>query len=102
MEGRWDTQGCRAQHARWRWCWCFVDSLDPATGIAHEAKTGFTRLSGFVQRQIDKDVVLLAQGRVNGLQWHFYPSSLSGSLGPSRGLLDELRRKGIEYVIHLP
>ena len=70
--------------------------------MAAEAKTGFTRLSAFVQRQIDKDVVLLAQGRVSRLEWHFYPSSASETLGPSRELLDELTAKGIDFVIHLP
>jgi len=45
---------------------------------------------------------LLAQGRVNGLEWHFYPSSASDTLGPSRQLLDELLARGIGYVIHLP
>ncbi len=80
----------------------YVDSYNEATGVAAEAKTGFTRLSAFVQRQIDKDVVLLAQGRVSRLEWHFYPSSASETLGPSRELLDELTAKGIDYVIHLP
>ena len=79
-----------------------VDAFDEATGIAHEAKTGFAKLTPFVQRQIDKDVALLAQGRVNGLEWHFYPSSASDTLGPSRQLLDDLRARGIGYVIHLP
>jgi hypothetical protein len=80
----------------------FVDSYNAATGVAAEAKTGFAKLSPFVQRQIDKDVTLLAQGRVTKLEWHFYPSSASGTVGPSRELLDELTAKGIDYVIHLP
>jgi hypothetical protein len=80
----------------------YVDSYNAATGVAAEAKTGFARLTPFVQRQIDKDVTLLAQGRVTTLEWHFYPSSASGTVGPSQGLLDELRAKGIDYVIHLP
>ena len=80
----------------------YVDSFNEATGVAAEAKTGFARLTPFVQRQIDKDVVLLAQGRVSRLEWHFYPSSASETLGPSRELLDELTAKGIDFVIHLP
>ena len=80
------------------------DGRDAArlTGVAAEAKTGFAKLSPFVQRQIDKDVKLLQQGRVTSLEWHFYPSSASGTVGPSRELLDELTAKGIDYVIHLP
>ena len=80
----------------------YVDSFNEATGVAAEAKTGFARLSPFVQRQIDKDVLLLTQGRVSRLEWHFYPSSASETLGPSRELLDELTAKGIDFVIHLP
>jgi len=80
----------------------YVDSFNEATGVAAEAKTGFARLTPFVQRQIDKDVTLLAQGRVTRLEWHFYPSSASETLGPSRELLDELTAKGIDFVIHLP
>lgn len=80
----------------------YVDAFDEATGIAREAKTGFARLTPFVQRQIDKDVALLGQQRVTGLEWHFYPSSASGTLGPSGELLEELRARGIGYVIHLP
>ena len=53
----------------------FVDSYNAATGVAAEAKTGFAKLTPFVQRQIDKDKLLLAQGRVTKLEWHLYPSS---------------------------
>jgi hypothetical protein len=80
----------------------YIDSFNEATGLAAEAKTGLAKLSPFVQRQIDKDVTLLAQGRVNRLEWHFFPSSASETVGPSRELLDELTSKGIDYVIHLP
>jgi hypothetical protein len=80
----------------------FVDAYDDATGVAAEAKTGLAKLSPFVQRQIDKDVALLAQGRVTKLEWHFYPSAASDTIGPTRELLDELRNRGIDYIIHLP
>lgn len=85
-----------------------VDAFDPVTRVAREAKTGFAKLSDFVQKQIDTDVKLLQQGRIADLEWHFYPSSASETLGPSRELLTELRRpraglpRGIDYVIHLP
>jgi len=81
----------------------------PVAADAHEHRRApargedrFREATPFVQRQIDKDVASLAQGRVNGLEWHFYPSSASDTLGPSRQLLDELRARGIGYVIHLP
>jgi hypothetical protein len=80
----------------------FVDAWNPLTRIAREAKTGYTRLTPFIQRQIDRDVLLRARGTFAGVEWHFFPSSASESLGPSRELLDELRRQGIPYVIHVP
>jgi hypothetical protein len=80
----------------------FVDAWDPVTRVAREAKTGFTRLTPFIQRQIDRDVLLRARGTFAGVEWHFFPSSASDSLGPARELLDELRRQGIPYVIHVP
>lgn len=80
----------------------YVDAWDQITQIAREAKTGYARLTPFVQRQIDKDLRLLADGRAQGIEWHFYPSSITSRLGPSRPLLDELQRRGIAYVIHLP
>lgn len=46
---------------------------------------------------------LLAQNRVSRLEWHFYASKASETIGPSRELLDELAKPpAIRYVIHLP
>ncbi|HYI20263.1 MAG TPA: VWA domain-containing protein, partial [Solirubrobacteraceae bacterium] len=80
----------------------YADSYNATTGVMAEAKTGFARLTPFVQRQIDKDLTLLAQSRVTKIEWHFYTSRWSETIGPSRELLDELTAKGIDYVIHLP
>ncbi len=81
----------------------FVDAwVGEPHNIAREAKTGFTRLSDFVRRQIDKDVLLRDRGVFSEVEWHFFPSARSDTLGPSKELLDELNAKGIPYVIHVP
>ena len=80
----------------------FVDAYDEVADVAREAKTGFTRLTPFVQRQIDRDVLLRARGDFARVEWHFFTSSVSETVGPSAELLSELNRRGIPYVIHLP
>ncbi len=80
----------------------FVDAFDPATLVAREAKTGRADLTPFIQRQIDKDVLLRARGTFSEVEWHFFPSAASETLGPTKALIDELNAKGIPYVIHLP
>jgi len=80
----------------------FVDAFDETLSIAREAKTGIARLTPFVQEQIRKDVLL--KGRLNWskVEWHFFPSSRSNSLGPTKELMEALRDNGIGWVIHLP
>ena len=80
----------------------FVDAFDPATLVAREAKTGRADLTPFIQRQIDKDVLLRGNGSFSQVEWHFFPSAASDTLGPTKALLDELNAKGIPFVIHLP
>jgi hypothetical protein len=80
----------------------YVDAFDPATSIAREAKTGFADLTPFIQKQIDKDVLLRSRGDFSFVEWHFFPSERSSTLGPSRDLIAELKAKNIPYVIHLP
>jgi len=80
----------------------FVDAFDPVTLVAREAKTGRADLTPFIQRQIDKDVLLRARGAFSEVEWHFFPSAASETLGPTKALIDELNAKGIPYVIHLP
>jgi hypothetical protein len=77
----------------------FVDAFDDVTRVAREAKTGFTRLT---QRQIDRDVLLRTRRTFSEVEWHFFGSSASETLGPSAELLAELRRWEIPCVIHLP
>jgi RHS repeat-associated protein len=70
----------------------YVDRL--VDGVAHEAKGGIdVRLNSKIQRQIDKDVELIASGQVRGAHWHFFQ-------GADPELLTELRRNGIDYTVH--
>ena len=80
----------------------FVDSFDETLAIAREAKTGVARLTPFVREQIRKDVLLRSKEGWSRVEWHFFASSRSDSLGPTRELLDALRANGIGWVIHLP
>jgi hypothetical protein len=79
-----------------------VDAFDDTLKIAREAKTGTARLTPFVQKQIDKDVLLRGREGWSKVEWHFFASSRSDSLGPTKELMDELSRNGIGWVIHLP
>ena len=36
------------------------------------------------------------------VEWHFFASSRSDSLGPTKELMDALSANGIGWVIHLP
>jgi hypothetical protein len=91
IEGLRGTQGFR-----------FVDAWDDVLKVAREAKTGFADLTPFIAKQIEKDVLLRARGTFSHVEWHFFPSSATSTLGPSQALLDALRANSIPYVVHLP
>ncbi|UNZ49880.1 hemagglutinin repeat-containing protein [Agrobacterium tumefaciens] len=78
--------------------WRHVDNF--VDDIAREAKTGFVSYSGFVEKQIEKDALLLAQGNAKGVEWHFFRSPATGKVGADPRVLDLLTQKGIPYVIH--
>lgn len=68
-----------------------------------ESKVGYVSLSSFVSRQIARDRLLIARGDVNAVEWHFYPSSRTGKVGPSEALADLLDADPlIPFVVHLP
>lgn len=80
----------------------FVDAFDDTLRIAREAKTGIADLTPFIREQIRKDVLLRTREGWSKVEWHFFASSRSDSLGPTKALMDELRANGIGWVIHLP
>ena len=69
----------------------FVDAFDETLAIAREAKTGVARLTPFVREQIRKDVLLRSKEGWSRVEWHFFASSRSDTLGPTKELMDELR-----------
>jgi hypothetical protein len=70
--------------------------------MAREVKTGYVDLDDFIKAQLDKDQLLVGNNTFAGVEWHFLPSNASGTLGPSKALLDELRRRGIPFYVYLP
>jgi hypothetical protein len=50
------------------------------------------RLTSAIQKQIDKDAELVANGTFDEVVWYFFQ-------GGQQGLLDELTRNGIRYVL---
>ena len=85
--------------ARWTGLgWRRIDVLTSEL-VATESKVGYTRLTPTVQLQIDKDLILLASGRVTGLQWVFTRSEVTGRSGPSPALAAKLERVGIPWFL---
>jgi len=83
-----------------------IDALDP-DGIAHQAYIGyvsnrFTQLENGdkVNEQIEKDVLLMREGKVKAVVWHFYRKKGETRNGPTGPLRKELERQGIIIVIH--
>jgi len=52
-------------------------------GLAIESKVGRTSLTSGIQSQIAKDQLLLQNGDVNGVQWVFGRSRVTGQIGPT-------------------
>ena len=75
-----------------------VDQL--TEGVAHESKVGYQSLTKVINRQIAKDVELLAKGEVKQVIWHFFISPITGKGGASQQLLQKLIDAGIKYIIH--
>lgn len=76
----------------------YVDQF--ANGIANESKVGYTSLTPSVQLQISKDVELLQTEQVQGADWHFFQSPVTGLGGPSQPLMNALQQNGINVIIH--
>ena len=76
----------------------YVDQF--ANGIANESKVGYTSLTQSVQIQISKDVELMQTQQVQGVNWRFFDSPVTGLGGPSRPLLNSLQQNGINVIKH--
>jgi hypothetical protein len=76
----------------------YVDQL--AGGIANESKVGYQSLTPSIQLQISKDAELLNTRAVQGVDWHFFQSPVTGLGGPSQPLFNALQQNGINFIIH--
>lgn len=78
--------------------WRYIDQL--VNEVAHESKVGAASLTQAIQKQILKDMELLATGKIQGAVWHFFTSPVTGLGGPSGPLAAALTAAGITFVIH--
>ena len=69
-------------------------------GIAHESKVGYQSLTKEIRIQIQKDVELMKKGDISDATWHFFESPITGKGGPSKPLMNELKKNGIRIEIH--
>jgi RHS repeat-associated protein len=76
-----------------------VDVLDNSR-VAHESKVGYVSNSASIRNQVQKDAELIQSGAINGATWHFYRSGVTGKIGPSKQLISNLEKNGIDYIIH--
>jgi len=76
----------------------YIDQL--ADDIAYESKVGYQSLTPDISLQIAKDAELINTGAIQGSEWHFFTSPVTGVGGPSQPLLNALQQNGIGVVIH--
>ena len=77
-----------------------VDAYNTATGVIAEAKYGYQAFSSFIQSEVARDAWLLQSGAVNEVQWHFYYSQVSQTIGGSYNLIRALLDAGIHVIFH--
>jgi RHS repeat-associated protein len=61
-------------------------------GVAHESKVGYQSLTKGIKSQIQKDAELMKTKEIDGATWHFFESPVTGKGGPSKPLMDELKK----------
>ena len=69
-------------------------------GVAHESKVGYQSLTNRIKTQIQKDAELIKTKEIDDATWHFYESPVTGKCGPSKPLVDELKKNDIKVEIH--
>ncbi|HBO33786.1 MAG TPA: hypothetical protein DD636_03465 [Anaerolineaceae bacterium] len=66
-----------------------------ANRIAMESKVGYVPLTNSSKMQVLKDYFLLQNNRVQGVEWYFFKSPVTGKIGPSGPLLNFLNDHNI-------
>jgi len=70
------------------------------TGVAIEVKTGFVNMSPTIMTQIRKDELLPSSSNaVASVEWIFMRSDVTGLIGASRSVLQELAERGIPWSL---
>ena len=69
-------------------------------GVANESKVEYTTLTSSVKNQIAKYAELIANGSIKGPVCHFFRSPITGKIGASKPLLQELQKHNIKYILH--
>ena len=77
-----------------------VDAYNANSGIIAESKYGYQAYSSFIQTEVARDAWLLQNGFVQEVQWHFYYSQVSDSIGGSYNLIRALLDAGIQVFYH--
>jgi RHS repeat-associated protein len=77
-----------------------VDGYNQSTEVIGESKYGYQSLSAFIRSEIERDAMLLLTSKVKAVEWHFYYSVVSGSIGGSYNLICALDAAGITVIYH--
>ena len=77
-----------------------VDAYNTTTRVIAEAKYGYQAYSSFIQSEVARDAYLLQTGAVSEVQWHFYYSQVSHTIGGSYNLIRALLDAGIQVFYH--
>lgn len=79
-----------------------VNSIANGKRAFHEVKTGYVSYDATARRQIANDAAIIdVDDSVSTITWHFFVSSQTGKVGPTKPLLNALERAGLPYQIHL-
>ncbi len=83
-----------------------VDAWNADFKIARESKVGWQGDVAKIVEQIEKDARLKSDPPfppvISQIEWHFFPSAASNSVGAHPKIIEALQLNGIPYVIYLP
>jgi len=92
--------GVEQQRFRTDLGWRYVDVLTENLRHANEIKVGYVRYTYFYKNQALKDSLLITDGIVDNVTWHFFKSSETGRIGADLRFLEFLDSLGINYLMH--
>lgn len=78
-----------------------ADAYNAASNVIGEAKYGAQALTQRIAEEVSKDAWLLQNSVVKEVQWHFYESAISRTIGATGPLFKALAEAGIKAIVHL-